>query len=280
MAPGTRRPYYSEMSKKAFFLALSFLIIPGIGLVDQLSGEDMSLIVLYLVPIALASWQGGAVWGSAAGLLAVASWTVANIALPVHVDIDPTFHRSWELGEKIVFFALAIGATARLRAFVDAEQRKGLTDYATGLPNRRAFAADLAIAQAGGASIEVGFIELAGLEELYLERGESFVEVLVKAAADMARAAAPTYRFGDERLAFISAGMPGPGIPEAMRKLAAKMEAELLRPKGLALAPKIGIARCREPASIAPQALRKFLEGSMIFLRGKPGTQVEEFDFA
>jgi GGDEF domain-containing protein len=267
------------MDKKKFIIILSFLVVPGIGLLDQVSGDDLSLIALYLVPIALASWQGGLLWGSAVAVLASASWAIANFAFPVHIDLDPAFQHSWEFIEKAIFFALAVAVTSRLRALVDAEKDKGLRDFATGLPNRRAFAADLAAAQAGQGPVAVGFIELDGLEGLYLERGEAFVEALFKAAAGLARAAAPTYRFGDERLAFIVGGESAAGLGNEMKKLASRIEEELLRPRGLSLALKIGIARCRDAKAVPSPALRKFLEGSMIFLRGKPGTQVEEFEF-
>jgi len=267
------------MNKKTVLIIISLLIIPGIGLLDQVSGEDLSLIVLYLVPIAFASWFGGAIWGSIAGILAIASWTMANLAFPVRVDLDPTFEHSWELAEKAVFFALAVITMTKLRALVDAEKRKGLTDFTTGLPNRRAFASDLAAAQAEEGSLDVGFIELEGLENLYLEHGEAYVEALLKAIAAMARSVVPTYRFGDERLAFILKGLSDQRATDAGRKLAERIESETLNPKGLSLKLKIGIAHCGDSASIAPQALRKFLEGSMIFLRGKPGTQVENFDF-
>jgi GGDEF domain-containing protein len=266
------------MRTKSFILLLSFLIVPGIGLIDQVSGDDISLIVLYLVPIALASWYGRALWGSAVALLAVGSWTVANIAFPTHVDLDPAVQRSFELAEKAIFFALAVAAASRLRANVEAEKRKGLTDFATGLPNRRAFAADLAGLQAGGGSLNVGFMDLAGVEELYLDRGETFVEALLKATADLARAVAATYRFGDERLAFIAAGDPQ-AAAEGMRRLAARLEAEVYAPRGLSLRLKVGIAHCRDSRPVEAQALRKFLEGSMIFLRGQEGTQVELFEF-
>jgi GGDEF domain-containing protein len=267
------------MSKKTFFVILSVLIVPGIGLLDQLTGEDLSLIVLYLVPIILASWQGGALWGGLVGGLAIASWTLANLAFPVQVDIDPTFLRVLELTEKLIVFALAAAATTRMRAFVEGERRKGLTDYATGLPNRRAFAADLA-SRTGGGAVAVGFIELEGLENLYLERGEAFVEALFKSAARLASAAAPTYRFGDERLAFIMAEPPGRLAAETMRQLAARIEEELFRPKALPLELKIGIARCRDSCALGSPALRSFLEGGMTFLRSRPGPQVESFEFA
>jgi GGDEF domain-containing protein len=267
------------MNKKTLSILLAFLIVPGIGLLDQVSGDDLSLIPLYLIPIALASWNGTAIWGSALALLAIASWTLANVAFPSHVDLDTSLQRSWELAEKAIFFALAVTAIARLRFLVDSAKKKSLSDYATGLPNRRAFVADLAAAQAVGGALDVGFIELNGLENLYLDRGEAFVESLLKAAADMARGTAPTYRFGDERLAFIFRGGPVSDAGDAMRKLAARIEADAFAPKGLSLSLKIGIAHCPDCSAIAPAALRKFLEGSMIYLRGKDGTRVESFEF-
>jgi GGDEF domain-containing protein len=267
------------MNKKTVLIIISLLIIPGIGLLDRISGEDLSLIVFYLIPIALASWSGGAIWGSIAGVLAIVSWSLANLAFPVQVDLDPSFQHSWELAEKTLFFALAALTTAKLRSLVDAEKRKGLIDFTTGLPNRRAFAEDLAAAQAEGGSLDVGFIELEGLENLYLEQGEAYVEALLKATAAMARSVVPTYRFGDERLAFIFKGISSQRATDVGRRLADRIESETLNPKGLSLKLKIGIAHCVDSAAIAPQALRKFLEGSMIFLRGRPGTQVENFDF-
>jgi GGDEF domain-containing protein len=271
--------YNRAMTTKSVIVLVSLLIIPGIGLLDLVSGDELSLIVLYLAPISNACWFGGIRWGTLAGLLALASWTLANIAFPARVDLDPTFQHSWELIEKVIFFALAVAATARLRKLVLAERRKGLTDFATGLPNRRAFAADLSAAQAQGGALEIGFMDLDGLEALALDRGEAYIESVIKAAAEVARAQLRTYRFGDERLAFIAKSKPGSESVESMRSLAVAIEKGALAAKAPSVSLKIGIARCRECAPIAPQALRKFLEGGMTFLRSRSGVQVEAFDF-
>lgn len=267
------------MSRKTFLILLSFLIVPGIGLLDQLSGDDLSLIVLYLVPIILASWQGGRLWGLLVAALAIASWSVSNLALPIHVDLDPSFQHTWDLIEKLIFFALAALSASRMKSYVEAERRKGLVDFATGLPNRRAFVADLA-ARAGKGPFEVGFIELDGLENLYLERGEAFVEALFKSTAGLCRAVLPTYRFGDERLAFIAAGMSGPAAAASMDRLAERIERHLLEAGAPNLRLKVGVARCPDSEAPSYPSIRKFLEGSMIYLRGKPGNRIETFDFA
>jgi GGDEF domain-containing protein len=268
------------MTKKTFVIALSLMVIPAIGLLDQASGDDLSLITLYLVPIALTSWQGGLGWGAAAAALSMASWLVANVAFPIQVDIDPSFGKAWDIAEKLVFFSLTVAAMVRIRSLVLAEKRKGMTDYATGLPNTRAFARDLAAAKAAGGEIDIGFIDLDGVEELYLERGESYIEALLKSVAELAATAAKTYRLGDERLAIISIGMTGDRAAESMRGLARDIEERILEPRGLgSISPKIGIAHCVDSGPISVPALRRFLEGSMIYLRGMGGRRVEVFEF-
>ena len=59
---------------------LGFLAIPLVGVVDYLTGYEISILVLYLPPIALVAWFGGSFAGVLAGVQAALVWLCADLS--------------------------------------------------------------------------------------------------------------------------------------------------------------------------------------------------------
>jgi signal transduction histidine kinase len=59
---------------------LGFLAIPLVGVVDYLTGYEISILVLYLPPIALVAWFGGSFAGVVAGVQAAFVWLCADLS--------------------------------------------------------------------------------------------------------------------------------------------------------------------------------------------------------
>src|ERR1700730_18153454 len=50
-----------------------------LGYLDYLTGYEQSLLLFYLVPIAIATWFGGLVFGLVMSLISVAAWVASDI---------------------------------------------------------------------------------------------------------------------------------------------------------------------------------------------------------
>ncbi len=114
-----------------------------VALGDELTGPDVSFTVLYLGPIAFATWyvslRGGIVL-SIVSALADRGSDLASRATPL-----PTAIAAWNLAVQLgTFFAIVIILSA-LKARLELEQRLARTDPLTLIANRRAFVEQAAV---------------------------------------------------------------------------------------------------------------------------------------
>ncbi|MBP7867325.1 MAG: GGDEF domain-containing protein [Acidobacteria bacterium] len=130
--------------RKHLFLFLSSLaLIVGIGWLDHVTGPEIGLSLLYLVPVCLAGWWLGQ---SSAALLAVFAslfWLWSDLAaLGVgHLEIS-----LWNWATRVLIY-LALGILLallradrrRLQELLERQKTLALTDPLTGLANSRAF---------------------------------------------------------------------------------------------------------------------------------------------
>src|SRR6476660_3809589 len=68
----------SKNDRQTWPLILGFLAIPLVGVVDYVTGSELSIVVLYVPPIALVAWFGGSWAGLLAGVEAVLVWLFAD----------------------------------------------------------------------------------------------------------------------------------------------------------------------------------------------------------
>jgi len=97
-------------AKPGLAIALSLLLVVVVGISDYLTVARIS--VLYVMPVALATWTCGHRWGAITSLLCVVVWAVA-FSLQSHPHYDPYF--LWDcaaLGVTLVLFGELL---ARLR---------------------------------------------------------------------------------------------------------------------------------------------------------------------
>ena len=126
----------TEWHKSSALIAGLSLVI-AIGAVDYLTGYELSLSVLYLIPVSLVSWTTGRWWGLVAALLCAVIWTTADhLAGQTYSSL---FYIFWHAASRTgVFGAIAL-LFAALRRSVDHEKSLARIDHLTGAANKRAF---------------------------------------------------------------------------------------------------------------------------------------------
>src|SRR5204863_1072839 len=75
-----RRAALSKYGGQKWPFVLGFLAIPLVGVCDYLTGYEISIVVLYLPPIALVAWFGGSFTGVAAGVQAALVWLCVDLS--------------------------------------------------------------------------------------------------------------------------------------------------------------------------------------------------------
>lgn len=128
--------------------ACSFLIILAISSVYYLTGSQLSPSVVFLIPIAFATWTLGFRAGVFYSLLSVLVWYLAD-TLVGSTSIRPIWLAVNMFLRLALFIAIAKVLSA-LKRMVEVHKQAARIDELTGIPNRRAFyeAARLEIARA------------------------------------------------------------------------------------------------------------------------------------
>ncbi|MGE5246984.1 MAG: GGDEF domain-containing protein [Verrucomicrobiota bacterium] len=118
----------------------SVVMVLLLGVLDHLTGTQMSFLLFYLVPIALVAWFGGVWFGFAISAFAALVWFLSHSqgwAFP-HGTFFPFWNSIVGLGVFMVV-AYVVSMQAALRRLLQREKELSGTDHLTGVMNRRVF---------------------------------------------------------------------------------------------------------------------------------------------
>lgn len=108
-----------------------------LGLLDVLTGAELSFSIFYLVPITLVAWTMSLQWALAHAFLAAVTWLVADRAAG-QVYSAPLL-QYWNASIRLGYFVLFAVLFSKLRHSLDNERQLSRRDPLTGRYNRRAF---------------------------------------------------------------------------------------------------------------------------------------------
>jgi len=129
---------FFEKQSRSNIVIMSTLLIAATGVLDYVTGPDLSLLTFYLIPVSLATWFAGPATGIALSVLSAVAWSLSDIFLSHtggHIAVP-----YWNLFMELSAFFLASSVLAGLRSSLEREQRLGRIDYLTGAVNSRYFA--------------------------------------------------------------------------------------------------------------------------------------------
>ena len=110
--------FFGDYSPAVTFAAGVILVL-AIGVIDKLTGYDLHLGVLYLLPITMVTWSAGLRWGLALSLGTAVLWL--GIFSGAH-HYSESFYFYWEGGVLFVTFAVVVYLTSRLREALRAHE--------------------------------------------------------------------------------------------------------------------------------------------------------------
>lgn len=139
--------FFSRQKRKTLFV-LVLLIVVLLGILDFLSGYELSFSFFYLFPIALAVWYLGRAEGRIAALLCSIIRAASSYLAGENFTLE--FYRYWNAGIRFAIFLLFAELLFELKTALLQEQTLSRTDFLTGISNRREFynRAELEILQA------------------------------------------------------------------------------------------------------------------------------------
>lgn len=118
-------------------ITLGAIILVMVGVIDYLTGPNLSLSIFYLIPVLLVSWYAGRVPGIAISFACALTWLIAGLLEKTYCEYPVVLYWN-DLMELAFFLTVTILITA-LKSSLQREMVLAKTDYLTKLPNRRCF---------------------------------------------------------------------------------------------------------------------------------------------
>lgn len=207
----------------------SFALIVLVGLIDHVTGYEISFSIFFLIPILVAVWYGDQNIGYVACIASASAWMVVEkvSALPY----SQSWILYWNTGVRLTFFLVVAYLAGNLRANLERHRQLARTDSLTGLLNRSGFierAATLVSASARhGNATTIAFVDLDNFKEINDTRGhEQGDTVLAFVATQLSRTMRGSdvvARFGGDEFAILLPNTNESGAQAFLEKLHARV---------------------------------------------------------
>lgn len=218
-----------EVRSLLLWLLLGGVLVATVGLVDQLTGEELSLSLFYLVPIAAGSWYAGRSAGLILALAGAVVWFVADASGQRYSFVSIGY---WNASIRFGFFVVVVLLLTALRSTLHQVSELSLSDPLTGAANTRAFLFRLegerVRSERQGTSYSVAYIDLDNFKSVNDSAGHAAGDEVLRTVVDTMkrslRAVDLVARLGGDEFALL---LPDTG-PEAVRAVIEKVRRALL----------------------------------------------------
>ena len=247
-------------SKSAVFIVAGFLVL-CIGVVDALTGYEITLGFFYAAPVMLVTWHYG-FWPGAflsiatiVGMFAVDNFVTRHIPFPSN-DFVPY----WNTAIRLSYFILIVWILDKLRSALIREHMYARRDFLTGIANSLAFdermQAEIDRARRYGHPVSVAFMDCDDFKQVNDRFGHKVGDRLLRTVAQEMQKYLRTVdvlaRMGGDEFAVL---LPETGAEQAlavMQKLQDRM-ARTAAVRERAVSFSIGIATLLTPADTLVQ---------------------------
>jgi diguanylate cyclase (GGDEF)-like protein len=256
-----------ERLPRVVLMGLSLAIVAGLASLNILVLRDFSFILLYLIPVAIASWFGDLQWG-----LAIALLSALGMAW-----INPDFNAVQTLWNAFsIWGVLAFTATLINTQKVSTEMEKQLlrTDPVTGAINRLFFAelleAELQRASRYGYALTLAVLTLNGLSQLRAQQGgeaeEGFLFTIIDQMSESLRANDVVSRLSGHQFAILLSQTDGEQATQAFARLEPPLLKEVKALEGNGVTYCIAVTTFDD----IPDTIEELLEASEAFAQAQP----------
>jgi diguanylate cyclase (GGDEF)-like protein len=119
-----------ESWSKPVWAVIGSILIAVVGLLDYLTGYELSFSLFYLIPISLVVWFAGRWLGVAASIVSAIVWVIADV-LAKDLSLAPAI-RFWNSAIPFGFFIIVALLLASLKEALEHEKSLARSDYLTG----------------------------------------------------------------------------------------------------------------------------------------------------
>jgi diguanylate cyclase (GGDEF)-like protein len=172
--------YLSKQSKQ-FHTAVGFFLIAVVGIIDYLTGSEISFSIFYLIPVSLTAWFVGTNTGYLISFAGAITWLIADLmaAKPYSHSLIPY----WNAIVRVGFFLSVVLLLDSLKR----EQYFARVDFLTEVKNRRDFfmLSDIEINRARryNRPFTVAYIDIDNFKIINDRHGHNTGDTLLKVVA-------------------------------------------------------------------------------------------------
>jgi diguanylate cyclase (GGDEF)-like protein len=187
----------------------SFLLVVIIAVADYFDDPNISLFVLYLIPIFLTAWYAGRIWGFSMLALSVASMIIHDAV--ISSSLNQPFVPYWTIGLNLVIAVVFIDIADALKKALEREKMFSRVDYLTGAANSRYFfevaAVEMSRAQRYRRPFTLTYIDLDNFkivnDNFGHKEGDRFLVEVVKTIKQFIRAGDLLARVGGDEFVIL-----------------------------------------------------------------------------
>lgn len=188
---------------------LVFPLILLLGLIDFLTGYELSISVFYLIPVSIAAWYGNRQLVYIASVISAACWMIVEETAAQLYTQEWILY--WNTATRLAFFIIVAYLITELKMQLIRQQQLAQTDDLTGLMNRAGFL-DRATAVVHAAAryentIAVAYIDLDGFKRINDTLGHSQGDEVLKSIGNLlvrsSRESDIVARFGGDEFAVL-----------------------------------------------------------------------------
>ncbi len=201
------------------------MLIAAVAVADWFSSADIAFTLGYLLPLALAAWRLPRVFAGGFAVLCAGAWLLVQELRRVESQPFAVLCANLVM-ELLVFlsFGLLIGA---LRRRLQQERKLARTDFLTGMPNRRAFVAELEReaerCRRYGQPFSVVYLDVDHFKQVNDRLGHAAGDALLKRVAyslqNAVRKVDLVARLGGDEFAMLLPGADSIGADTVLRRL-------------------------------------------------------------
>ena len=170
---------------KSTALYVALLLVGLMGYLDYVTGFEISLSFLYLIPIAFATWYVNSRAGYVVTAVSVLLFIISNWAAGEHYSQEVI--RYWNGFTRLVVYLLVIWLLQEFKYALAHERMLAQTDPLTGIANHREFYqqvnAELTRANRSKLSLSLAYIDLDGFKEVNDRLGHRAGDALLRTVA-------------------------------------------------------------------------------------------------
>jgi diguanylate cyclase (GGDEF)-like protein len=248
---------------RASVVVLSAVVILCLAVGDVLTGTEASFTLLYLAPIAFATWLVGLGAGIWLSLLAAVASTTADLMARQGAPL-PAAIMAWNLVIQLGVYLALVLLLSGFRGRLEGEQLLARTDTLTQVANRRAFieAAELELERArrSGRPLTLAYVDCDDFkfvnDALGHAEGDALLVVAAQTLRGSTRAVDAVARLGGDEFGLLLPETDGPTAQALLGRLRGTLQAAMAR-HGWKVGFSMGAATFATPAGTVDQMMAR-----------------------